>query len=181
MIAHTGDSNDLDYLTGLADPGVLLGMGRFGLDLFNPGAERVRIVAGLATRGVPVPLFQETGGDSQLLLAMYVGGTAVPVPTFDVGVFLRGIEEERIDTMITVLAAFADIDISLHPLGLVWRCADDPELVVLLAKAFPEAARQRSLGGSRASVEIGRARCVWALAVRVSRDGRGQLRRAPFL
>ena len=37
MIAHAGDSNDLDYLTELADSGVLLGMDRFGLDLFNPG------------------------------------------------------------------------------------------------------------------------------------------------
>ena len=37
VIGHAGDSNDLDYLTELADAGVLLGMDRFGLDLFNPG------------------------------------------------------------------------------------------------------------------------------------------------
>ena len=36
VIGHAGDSNDLDYLTELADAGVLLGMDRFGLDLFNP-------------------------------------------------------------------------------------------------------------------------------------------------
>ena len=51
MIGHAGDSNDLDYLTELADSGVLLGMDRFGLDLFNPGTERVKTVAALAARG----------------------------------------------------------------------------------------------------------------------------------
>ena len=51
MIGHAGDSNDLDYLTELADSGVLLGMDRFGMDLFNPGAERVKTVAILAARG----------------------------------------------------------------------------------------------------------------------------------
>jgi predicted metal-dependent phosphotriesterase family hydrolase len=42
---------DLDYLTELADAGVLLGMDRFGLDLFNPGAERIKTIAALAARG----------------------------------------------------------------------------------------------------------------------------------
>jgi phosphotriesterase-related protein len=51
VIGHAGDSNDLDYLTELADQGVLLGMDRFGLDLFNPTAERVKTVAALAARG----------------------------------------------------------------------------------------------------------------------------------
>ena len=51
MIGHAGDSNDLDYLTELADAGVLLGMDRFGLDLFNPSAERVKTIAALASRG----------------------------------------------------------------------------------------------------------------------------------
>jgi phosphotriesterase-related protein len=51
MVGHAGDSNDLDYLTELADQGVLLGMDRFGLDLFNPGPERVKTIAVLATRG----------------------------------------------------------------------------------------------------------------------------------
>jgi len=51
VIGHAGDSNDLDYLTELADQGVLLGMDRFGLDLFNPTAERVKTIAALAARG----------------------------------------------------------------------------------------------------------------------------------
>ncbi len=51
VIGHAGDSNDMDYLTELADAGVLLGMDRFGLDLFNPTAERVKTIAALASRG----------------------------------------------------------------------------------------------------------------------------------
>jgi phosphotriesterase-related protein len=51
VIGHAGDSNDLDYLAELADAGVLLGMDRFGLDLFNPTAERVKTIAILASRG----------------------------------------------------------------------------------------------------------------------------------
>ncbi len=51
IIGHAGDSNDLDYLTELADQGVLLGMDRFGLDLYNPGTERIKTIAALAARG----------------------------------------------------------------------------------------------------------------------------------
>jgi phosphotriesterase-related protein len=51
VIGHAGDSNDLGYLTELADQGVLLGMDRFGLDLFNPTPERINTIAGLAARG----------------------------------------------------------------------------------------------------------------------------------
>ncbi len=51
VIGHAGDSNDLGYLTELADSGALLGMDRFGLDLFNPGTERVKTIAALAARG----------------------------------------------------------------------------------------------------------------------------------
>jgi phosphotriesterase-related protein len=51
VIGHAGDSNDLGYLTELADQGVLLGMDRFGLDLYNPTAERVKTIVALAARG----------------------------------------------------------------------------------------------------------------------------------
>jgi phosphotriesterase-related protein len=51
VIGHAGDSNDIDYLTELADSGVTLGMDRFGLDLFNPTAERVKTIVTLASRG----------------------------------------------------------------------------------------------------------------------------------
>jgi phosphotriesterase-related protein len=51
VVGHAGDSNDLDYLTELADAGAILGMDRFGLDVFNPTADRVRTIAALAARG----------------------------------------------------------------------------------------------------------------------------------
>ncbi|MDL4774608.1 MULTISPECIES: phosphotriesterase family protein [Thermomonosporaceae] len=51
VIGHAGDSNDLDYLMGLADTGAILGMDRFGLDVLNPTADRVGTVAALCERG----------------------------------------------------------------------------------------------------------------------------------
>ncbi len=51
VVGHAGDSNDLDYLMELADTGATLGMDRFGLDLYNPTADRVRTIAALAERG----------------------------------------------------------------------------------------------------------------------------------
>ncbi|MGI8332288.1 phosphotriesterase family protein [Actinomadura scrupuli] len=51
VIGHAGDSNDLDYLMALADTGAILGMDRFGIDLFNSTADRVATVAALCDRG----------------------------------------------------------------------------------------------------------------------------------
>jgi phosphotriesterase-related protein len=51
VIGHAGDSNDLDYLSELADTGAILGMDRFGLDVFNPTDDRVRTIAELCDRG----------------------------------------------------------------------------------------------------------------------------------
>jgi len=51
VIGHAGDSNDLDYLRELADQGVTLGMDRFGLDVYNPTADRVDTIVRLAETG----------------------------------------------------------------------------------------------------------------------------------
>jgi phosphotriesterase-related protein len=51
VVGHAGDSNDLDYLTALADTGAVLGMDRFGLDILNPTSDRVATVAALCERG----------------------------------------------------------------------------------------------------------------------------------
>ena len=51
LLAHCGDTGDLDYLTRLADAGCLLGMDRFGLDIVLPFEQRVASVAALAARG----------------------------------------------------------------------------------------------------------------------------------
>jgi phosphotriesterase-related protein len=51
VIGHAGDSNDLDYLSELAEAGCLLGMDRFGLDIYNPTSSRVETIVALAERG----------------------------------------------------------------------------------------------------------------------------------
>ena len=51
LMAHSGDCDDLAYLTALADAGCLLGMDRFGLDILLPFEQRVTTVAALAARG----------------------------------------------------------------------------------------------------------------------------------
>ncbi|MBN1091766.1 phosphotriesterase [Blastococcus sp. TML/M2B] len=51
VIGHAGDTNDLDYLSELAEAGCLLGMDRFGLDIYNPTSSRVDTIVALAERG----------------------------------------------------------------------------------------------------------------------------------
>jgi phosphotriesterase-related protein len=50
-LAHSGDVNDPDHLSELADLGYLLGMDRFGIDLYLAFEERVAIVATMVERG----------------------------------------------------------------------------------------------------------------------------------
>jgi acyl-CoA synthetase (AMP-forming)/AMP-acid ligase II len=70
------------------------------------------------------------------------------MPAFEVGAFLRAIEEERIDTMVTVPAiywlainqpAFASTDISRVRSLSYGGAPIAPDLVARLAKAFPQA------------------------------------------
>ena len=51
VIAHAGDSNDLDYLRALADTGASLGCDRFNIEHFNPDADRIRTLVALAGEG----------------------------------------------------------------------------------------------------------------------------------
>jgi len=51
VIAHMGDSNDLDYLRAIADTGASVGCDRFGIDHFNPHADRVRTLIALIGEG----------------------------------------------------------------------------------------------------------------------------------
>lgn len=51
VIAHAGDSNDLDYLRAIADTGAWLGFDRFGIDHFNPTADRIRTLTALVEEG----------------------------------------------------------------------------------------------------------------------------------
>lgn len=51
VVGHAGDSNDLDYLKWIMDQGATIGCDRFGLDMFNPTADRVRTIATLCAQG----------------------------------------------------------------------------------------------------------------------------------
>jgi phosphotriesterase-related protein len=51
VIAHAGDSNDMDYLRAIADTGAWLGCDRFGIDHFNPMADRIATLHRLLDEG----------------------------------------------------------------------------------------------------------------------------------
>jgi phosphotriesterase-related protein len=51
QIAHTGDTDDLDYIERLLDKGVYIGMDRYGLEMFLPAAQRDPTVLALLERG----------------------------------------------------------------------------------------------------------------------------------
>jgi phosphotriesterase-related protein len=50
-IAHMGDSNDLGYIRRIADAGAILGCDRFGIEHFNPNADRIRTLVALLAEG----------------------------------------------------------------------------------------------------------------------------------
>jgi phosphotriesterase-related protein len=51
MLAHCGDTTDVEYLDELAASGALLGMDRFGLDILLPFEDRVSTVVTMCERG----------------------------------------------------------------------------------------------------------------------------------
>ena len=51
VIAHAGDSNDLDYLRAIADTGAWLGCDRFNIPHFNPDENRIETLAALCAEG----------------------------------------------------------------------------------------------------------------------------------
>jgi phosphotriesterase-related protein len=57
QIAHTGDTDDLDYIERLLEKGVLIGMDRYGLELFLPIDRRNATVTALLERGYADRMF----------------------------------------------------------------------------------------------------------------------------
>lgn len=57
QIAHTGDSDDLDYIEGLLEKGVWIGLDRFGINMYLPDDKRVPTAAELLRRGYADRLF----------------------------------------------------------------------------------------------------------------------------
>ena len=51
VIAHAGDSNDLDYLRAIADTGAWLGCDRFNIPHFDPDANRIETLVALVAEG----------------------------------------------------------------------------------------------------------------------------------
>lgn len=51
VIGHSGDSTDLGYLNALTEAGSVIGMDRFGVDVYCPTADRVATVAKLCAAG----------------------------------------------------------------------------------------------------------------------------------
>ena len=51
IIAHAGDSNDLDYLRRIAETGATLGFDRFNIPQFNSDADRMRTLVSLLAEG----------------------------------------------------------------------------------------------------------------------------------
>lgn len=52
VIAHMGDSNDMDYMREVAASGAWLGLDRFGIAHFNPDADRIRTLLALLDAGL---------------------------------------------------------------------------------------------------------------------------------
>jgi phosphotriesterase-related protein len=57
QIAHTGDTDDLDYIERLLEKGVYIGMDRYGLELYLPIERRNATVIALLERGYADRMF----------------------------------------------------------------------------------------------------------------------------
>jgi phosphotriesterase-related protein len=57
QIAHCGDTDDLDYIEGLIEKGVWIGLDRYGLDLFLPYDRRQATTRALLERGYADRIF----------------------------------------------------------------------------------------------------------------------------
>jgi phosphotriesterase-related protein len=57
QIAHTGDTDDLDYIEELLGRGPFIGMDRYGLDMFLETEKRHRTVLALLERGYADRMF----------------------------------------------------------------------------------------------------------------------------
>lgn len=97
---------------------------------------------------ISVPLFHVTGCNTQLLVAMRLGGTSVIMPTLNLDELITVLTTERISLMVTVPAvyalllrhkAFAGTDVS----GVRWvgygGAPIAPSLVRAVRNAFPQA------------------------------------------
>ncbi|MEU6591712.1 AMP-binding protein [Streptomyces sp. NPDC046881] len=97
---------------------------------------------------ISVPLFHVTACNAQLLVAAYIGGTSVIMPTLDLPALTEAITTERISFLVTVPAvyalllrhrAFAGADVSGVRTVAYGGAPIAPVLVQALREAFPQA------------------------------------------
>jgi phosphotriesterase-related protein len=107
VIAHAGDSNDLDYLRALAESGASLGFDRFNVPAFNPDERRIETLVALLAEGYADRI--HLGHDAACFYDFMVGN---PIFANERPDYLhisqkilpvlreRGVTEEQIETML---------------------------------------------------------------------------------
>jgi phosphotriesterase-related protein len=107
VIAHMGDSNDLDYLRAIADQGAWIGCDRFGIDHFNPLDDRIRTLTALVNEGYTEQV--HLGHDAACFFDFMVGDPAFADEHPDYllisnkvlpGLLENGVTQEQIDQML---------------------------------------------------------------------------------
>ena len=81
VIAHAGDSNDLDYLRAIADTGASLGCDRFNIEHFNPDANRIETLVALVAEGYSGPRASRSRRGVLLRLWSATRGSPTSIPT----------------------------------------------------------------------------------------------------
>jgi acyl-CoA synthetase (AMP-forming)/AMP-acid ligase II len=134
--------------------GAMTTHGNFLTNMEN--ARRVGIAQATPFRNlVSAPLFHVTGCNTQLLPTCEAGGTTVILRQFEVQTFLRAIEAERIEAMITVPAIywlaihqknFAEFNLAGVRRVAYGGAAAAPDLIASIIRAFPNAGVSNSYG-----------------------------------
>ncbi|HET7406420.1 MAG TPA: AMP-binding protein [Mycobacteriales bacterium] len=97
---------------------------------------------------VSVPLFHVTGCNSQLLVMAAIGGSTVIMPAFEVQEFLRAVQDEKVNLVITVPAIywlainqpnFGEFDVSAVQFCTYGGAPIAPDLVGKIKQSFPNA------------------------------------------
>lgn len=108
VLGHSGDSDDIDYLSELAEKGALLGMDRFGLDVYLSTEKRVDAIVELVRRGYveKITLAHDASCyidyfDPQAKAEMQPNWNFRHIPEDVVPMLLeKGVSEDDVDTML---------------------------------------------------------------------------------
>jgi phosphotriesterase-related protein len=107
VIAHVGDSNDLEYIRAIASSGAALGLDRFGIDHFNPLANRIETLTALVSEGYTDQI--HLGHDAACFFDFMVGDPAFADENPDYllisnqvlpALLENGVTQEQIDQML---------------------------------------------------------------------------------